>query len=182
MSDHSPIIVKAGIDIHIWKPPFRYFNFWSDTPGFEDLVSLAWSACFDGSPQFILSQKLKALKQVLRNLNKQQFSNLQFKIEEARDKLINIQRQLNTSPGDEHLRSLEACALQDLIAMNKAEESFSRQKSRAVWMKEGDRNSKYFHGCMKYRINSNKILSLEIEDGSKIFKPVEIHSAAISHF
>ena len=67
--------------------------------------------------------------------------------------------------------------------MNKAEESFARQKSRALWMKEGDKNSKYFHGCMKDRINSNKILSLELEDGSnKIFKPAEIHSAAISHF
>ena len=49
-------------------------------------------------------------------------------------------------------------------------------------MKDGDRNSKFFHGCMKDRVNRNKITSLEMEDRTKVFKPSEIHSAATTHF
>ena len=89
---------------------------------------------------------------------------------------------LISSPLNVMLRNQEAQALQDLISLSKAEESFTRQKSRAIWMKDGDRNSKYFHGCMKDRVNNNKIISLEMEDGSRVFKPSEIHSAAIGHF
>ena len=54
-SDHSPIIVKTGMDLHIRKPPFRFFNFWTDFPGFEELVGATWSITLDGSPQYILS-------------------------------------------------------------------------------------------------------------------------------
>ena len=35
---------------------------------------------------------------------------------------------------------------------------------------------------MKDRVNRNKLISLELEDGSMVFKPSEIHSAAITHF
>ena len=49
-------------------------------------------------------------------------------------------------------------------------------------MKEGDSNSRYFHGCMKDRVNTNKITSLELDDGTKIFKPTDIHTAAVDHF
>ena len=38
------------------------------------------------------------------------------------------------------------------------------------------------HGCMKDQVNTNKISSLQMEDGSKVFKPMDIHSVAISHF
>ena len=122
------------------------------------------------------------MKFALKNLNKQQYSNLHLQIEQARDCLTNIQSMLNASPGDEVLRLNEAQALQDLTALCKSEESFARQKSRALWMKDGDSNSKFFHGHIKDRINSNKILSLELDNGAKIFKPLEIQSAAVSYF
>ena len=153
-----------------------------DYPDFLEVVSQVWSKSFVGSPQFILSQKLKVLKVSLKYLNKQQFSNLSHRVENARDKLFTFQRLLTLSPGDEVIRSQEAQALQELTSLSKAKESFARQKSRAIWMKEGDRNTKYFHGCLRDRVNNNKIVSLELEDGTKVIRPTDIRSAAIEHF
>ena len=153
-----------------------------DSPAFIEVVSLVWNNSFVGTPQFILSQKLKELKISLKSLNRQHFSNLSVRVENARDKLFDLQRRLITSPGDEDIRSREAQVLQELISYSKAEESFTRQKSRALLMKEGDRNTKYFHGCLPDRINNNKIVSLELMNGTKVTRPADIHSAAIEHF
>ena len=108
-----------------------------DYPDFFEVVAQVWSTSFAGSPQYILSQKLKVLKSSLKSLNKQHFGNLSNRVEEAREKLENIQRMLILSPGDDSFRLQEAQALKELTTMSKAEESFARQKSRAIWMQEG---------------------------------------------
>ena len=140
-SDHSPILVNIGMQSHVRKPPFRFFNFWADSSDFENLVSQAWSSPVLGNPQYIVSQKLKKLKVALKTLNKTSFNNIRNRTDIARDNLHHIQNQLYASPGNELLSSLEKKALQELITYIKAEESFSRQKSRALWLKDGDQNS-----------------------------------------
>ena len=100
----------------------------------------------------------------------------------ARKNLRHIQNLLRSSPGNEDLQSLEISALQNLVNLSRAEEYMARQKLRALQIKAGDHNSKYFHHCLKERVNGNKILSLSLEDGSRIFLPQEIHQASISYF
>ena len=102
--------------------------------------------------------------------------------EAARDTLLHVQRQIQNRPGNEDFHRQEKEALCNLVFFSTAKESFIRQKSRALWIKEGDQNSKYFHGCLKDRVNNNKILSLTLEDGTQLFNPSDIHLAAIEHF
>lgn len=44
-----------------------------------------------------------------------------------------------------------------------------RQKSREIWLKEGDRKAKYFHSCTIHKRGSKKIEKLKKEDGSWLF-------------
>ncbi|CAK9142540.1 unnamed protein product [Ilex paraguariensis] len=48
------------------------------------------------------------------------------------------------------------------------EESFFKQKSRVLWLKEGDKNTAYFFQTMTKRRNRKKILSLQTENGVTI--------------
>ena len=68
------------------------------------------------------------------------------------------------------------------MKFSKAEESFYKQKSRATWIAEGDNNTAYFHNYVKDRINRNKIQSLMLDDGTKIFDPKQIHKETFQHF
>ena len=44
-----------------------------------------------------------------------------------------------------------------------------------MWLAKGDTNTAYFHNNMKDRYNKNKILSLELEDGQRVFDMQQIH-------
>lgn len=48
------------------------------------------------------------------------------------------------------------------------EEIFWRQKSRENWIREGDRNTKFFHSSVKVKRSLNRILSLRLKDGTSM--------------
>ena len=62
-----------------------------------------------------------------------------------------------------------------------AYESMLRQKAKVKWLKEGDRNSAYFHKLINYRRRHNGIQGLII-DGVWVHDPNSIKSAALTHF
>ncbi|XP_048611438.1 uncharacterized protein LOC125585795 [Brassica napus] len=59
-------------------------------------------------------------------------------------------------------------ALKELSTALKAEEMFWRQKSRVLWLRECDRNSKYFHALVKQRRAKNRITQLLDENGNVV--------------
>lgn len=44
------------------KAPFRYYNWWKDTIGFNDLIDNKWHNPVRGSPMYQLVMKLKRVK------------------------------------------------------------------------------------------------------------------------
>lgn len=48
------------------------------------------------------------------------------------------------------------------------EETMWRQQSRALWLKEGDNNTKYFHRKASWRAKKNRILSIEDNNGKMV--------------
>jgi hypothetical protein len=55
-------------------------NMWLKAEGFVDRVRLWWTSYhFQGSPSFIFSQKLKALKNDLKRWNEHEFDNVEFR-------------------------------------------------------------------------------------------------------
>ena len=58
--------------------PFRFENMWSNEKGFKDKVH-AWceGLSFSGSASFVLEAKLKALKPLLRDWNRNDFGKVE---------------------------------------------------------------------------------------------------------
>ena len=110
------------------------------------------------------------------------FSDISAKMNDARIALLQIQKSLLQQQGDDVLKSQEKLALEWLILLSNAEESFLKQKSRIQWIKEGDSNSKFFHHTLKARVNRNKITSILLDSGEHLHDPQAIHAAAVHFF
>ena len=73
-------------------------------------------------------------------------------------------------------------ALKELSTALKAEEQFWRQKSRVLWLREGDRNSKFFHALVKQRRARNRITQLLDENGNVVEDEEGLVAIATSYF
>lgn len=128
-----------------------------------------------------LNQKLKALKTELKGLNNHLAAYAQ-KIQLTREKLEITQSRLTTEPMNQEWIREEKDLIQDLFHWNLIEEKVLRQKSRSVWIKCGDANSKYFHAQCRLRANRSSISSIYENASNKITEPTLIEDEFISFF
>ncbi|KAK2658664.1 hypothetical protein Ddye_005197 [Dipteronia dyeriana] len=183
ISDHSPSLVKLGLQGNKKNCPFKIFNFLTERGDFLPLVESCWQENFHGNMQFQLCYKLRNLKKALKSLNKNTVGDVTVKSIEAKAALVECQRNLDLQPLDASLRIQKKELMSSYtLAVQTEEEDFLRQKSRVQWLKAGDRNSSYFFKAIKERRNRSKILSISGEDDSLIEGDTRVKSEAIGHF
>ncbi|XP_074297736.1 uncharacterized protein LOC141628498 [Silene latifolia] len=100
---------------------------------------------------FAVVKKLKALKHVLKQLNKSCFSDIENSTSIASTLSEKIQKDLVDRPGDA-----------DLIQQ---EMELSAQKAKVQWSLEGDLNTSYFRHAIKKRNMLNKVFQIEDHRG-----------------
>jgi hypothetical protein len=113
---------------------------------------------------FVLKEKLKALKPILRSWHKEEYGGMEAKIEELMVEIndLDVRGELVGLTTLEVESRKEKFTLMWKYLRNK--EALMYQRSRAKWLKEGDANTKFFHGCVKARLKSNFIAAIRVED------------------
>lgn len=61
------------------------------------------------------------------------------------------------------------------------EEIYWRKKSRECWLKEWDRNTKFFHLSTKVKISFNRIIELKDSDGREVQDPKKIGEMVVHY-
>lgn len=78
------------------------------------------------------------------------------------------------TPTNSSFLTNESMALEDYYQAAKNEEEISRLKSGAIWLKCGDKNTKFFYTMQKIKSNSNIIHSLKDREGKLVHDQEEI--------
>ena len=92
---------------------------------------------------FQVVQKLKVVKEALKGQNVTTFGKIDERINVLKDELYEIQTILAKDQGNEQAAMDETRKLYELLnAMLDAEEFLMRQKSRVLWLKNGDRKTR----------------------------------------
>ncbi|RVW89824.1 Transposon TX1 uncharacterized 149 kDa protein [Vitis vinifera] len=193
VSDHFPILLEGG-GLRNGPSPFRFENMWLKVEGFKDLLKAWWEGDnFNGAASFVLAEKLKVVKTKLKEWNRDVFGRVEYRKNVALD-------QMQFWDAKEKINRL---TLEEMEARREAREEYKkwvlleevtwRQKSREVWLKEGDRNTSFFHrmanahrrrnNMERIRINGvwnvNSYRDLDADALEVPFTEEEVHDALV---
>jgi hypothetical protein len=163
LSDHYPLLLDCGIERR-GRGSFKFENMWLQAEGFEELVKGWWrSYVYEGSPSYVFARKLKALKHDLKQWNEEVFGNVGANKKKLENDLCELDLIAEERPlsdeeilkRDESSRNLEQHVFLEEVSW--------RQKSRALWLKEGDSNTKFFHRLANSHRRHNMIEALVVD-------------------
>lgn len=180
-SDHYPLLFEFSNHDIQFASNFKFMKMWIEHDDCINIVKQSWNSNVVGCPMYILSRKLKILKENLKTWNKVTFGNIHSQLKLATQKLDDIQADIDRLGYNDHLMEQEKIAQINLENMLNMEEIFWKEKSKVKWHCEGDRNTTYFHRLAKIKNASSLITSMKSGDIT-LNDPNEVSAHVVNHF
>ena len=155
---------------------------WLEDKHFREPIKTQWNG-FDVSSQasYRLSSKLKRLKFSIKDWIK---TNLR-SVDSYKATLLKEMQALDLKEENQILSDMDIAKrfnLKDLFERRVCEEEIKwKQRSRCRWLKEGDRNTKFFNSMATVRIRGNKINFLSV-NGNRLEDREGITNHIIDYF
>ncbi|XP_074290319.1 uncharacterized protein LOC141617049 [Silene latifolia] len=163
--DHCPCLIQLESNDKTRNIPFRYFNMWAKSPEFLGIITKHWNAPIYGTPMYKVVNRMKAMKSDLKQLNRDNFHDVEKNAQIMLMTLHSIQTELQTRPLDPQLIEAEKVAADGFKVLDEARTSFLAQKAKVSWLEEGDDNTAFFHSAIKKRRIANKVMQIEDQNG-----------------
>lgn len=181
-SDHASCGVTLQLESTKPKAPFKFYNFLLQNEEFKYMVCYHWfSFNVVGSAMLRLARKLKLLKKEIRVFSRENYSGIEMRVKEAHEILINLQAETLADPSPSNA-ALEIEAQRKWQILVKAEENFFLQRSRVLWLVNGDGNTAYFHRMVNARRAINHIHYLIATSGERFDTQAGIMNHCIHYF
>uniref|UniRef100_A0A803PC16 Reverse transcriptase domain-containing protein n=1 Tax=Cannabis sativa TaxID=3483 RepID=A0A803PC16_CANSA len=181
-SDHRALLVQINPLLSTcnqkFKSRFRFEKLWLNEDMCSEIIANNWKNA-TAVPTTQILQNLTACSHQLQAWHMQKFGDLPKKIKISQQKVEALHNSSATTRSHfEELKSSENI-LDELLAQ---EEEYWHQRSRVSWLKSGDSNTKYFHQRANNRCSSNKISSLQDDQGIMRTTPSEIGQIIQTYF
>lgn len=176
-SDHQRCRVVIKSEIMKPRKPFKFVNALVDMPEFLRVVEGFWST----SALFRFLKKLKALKPLLKHLNKEKVGEIVKKTKEAYKNLCEAQNKTLENPYQSNIE-VESVAYGRWVLLSTIEEKVISQKAKIHWLDVGDGNNKSFHRAATVRDIRNSIREIKRSDGSIAETQEDTKDEALNHF
>ncbi|OMO96399.1 reverse transcriptase [Corchorus capsularis] len=159
-SDHLPlhieILDKPWVGIH-YNHRFRFERMWLTHDGVQTIINGSWNV----QQEMSIQQRIASCAQSLQHWDKTVFGNVRYSI---RKKKRDLERYYKEAQRNGLSGPLNDC-LNDIHELYDREESMWRQRSKVSWLREGDRNSRFFHSIVNSRKNQTTISSIQDANG-----------------
>jgi AraC-like DNA-binding protein len=161
-SDHCPVLIETRHDA--WekreKRLFRYELMWERYESLVAEVRKLWCSSGDRGNLGNIINTLSSMQGALHRWSKNHFG-------EVTEEINKLSKELDAAKSRNPTNRVEIRRIADRMdELLYCEEMIWLQHSRISWLREGDRNTRYFHMQEKWHAGKNKIKKLKCGDGS----------------
>ncbi|XP_008779502.2 uncharacterized protein LOC103699235 [Phoenix dactylifera] len=181
-SDHCPLLISTSLGPRHYSP-FRFDKVWLSYPQSWDIVRDAWRLPVRGDAMHRVSRKLELAKRRLRRWNREVVGDIFRRVEGVETAISELQSKEDL---EGTLSTNDMSDLRGLLATHhsllRQHEIFWRQKSRVQWVREGDRNTSFFHRTTIIRRQRSTIHSLRDRSGHRVEGEPSIRQILLDFF
>ncbi|XP_061374232.1 uncharacterized protein LOC133316492 [Gastrolobium bilobum] len=175
-SDHNPLYISLCKDNNNWEDrPFHLFPPWLDHSQFLNVLTENWRKDTD------VGTNLTELVPALKEWNTNVFGFIPTKKAVILRRLAGIQSSLDYGHNS-YLDKMECELRSELDKTLELEEKLLYHKSRAIWIREGDRNTKFYHTTAVARRRKSKILALKNAAGIWIRSELNLKNMVVNYY
>jgi len=185
ISDHSHILMEILGPHPKPKAPFKFNHFWLQDPSFSKIVSDFWLA-------HPIDRESSLARGFVKNLTELKHIVIEWaKVKKAKDdeQLITVEENIRALTDENNLGFTTVENKTRLVELEqqkqnilKSREESIRLRSRAIWLKAGDENSRFFHNFANGRRMENTIWNLPLPDGGMADSFNKLSQLGTSHF
>eukprot|EP00253_Pinus_taeda_P035368 PITA_35368 len=182
-SDHWPVRLEIDINKNSGKNHFIFESFWLRNPQFLEKAEEWWtqSTLQRKGKMHTFQLKLKELRGNIKKWNKEEFGNIMEEKQRLEQEMEEIQQTIIIEGRLEESCKTEGILISKLEERRKQEEILWRQKSRINWLREGERNTKFFHHARVQHRQRNRILSIKNEAGERVIEQEGIEKVLVDY-
>lgn len=175
-SDHAPILLSTNNSQgeYVGEKLFRFESLWLSNDECRVVINEAWHEIIDGDVDF----RIENCATKLTDWAERTFGALKKKIRDAEKRLRAAQR---CNPDATMLNTCKSIAEQ-LDTLHNLEESYWHIRSRANELKDGDKNTKYFHHKANSRRRRNTIKGLFDDNGVWLTSKADIERLITTYY
>ncbi|KAL0411811.1 UNVERIFIED_CONTAM: putative mitochondrial protein [Sesamum latifolium] len=180
-SDHNPILIKVArppSNRRQKSRPWRFEAAWLQDEQCEGIVSHCWARVDGPASHERFQEKIACCRSSLSFWNKMTFLEHKERVKELESRLKLIRTGQITTDS----RKEEDDIRKELEFIAGIEETKWKQRSKDLWLKEGDRNTHFFHNKASNRFQRNMILKLKGANEQWVEEEEEIQQMIIDYF
>lgn len=178
---YNSILIEVSADPVLYERRRRHFHFeemWLQHRDCPALIEQGWALTSLGEPMKQVWMKINSTGKLLREWHLGVFQQRQVELKLVQDKLDTLMRLPYAADQFEVQQALH-CRFNELLFQD---ETYWRQRSRVLWLKDGDRNSAFFHRRASNRKSRNKVKELNNAAGNWQTNPKLVSKILVQYY
>jgi exonuclease III len=160
ISDHCPIMMATNVNFSS-RRRFHFEAFWPGLTGFQEVVSEAWMAPAANADAFtVFDKKLRATARALRSWSSRKIGTIKEQLLMAQEIIFRLDAAQDERPLGPEEFWLRKELKKKILGLSSLQRTIARQRSRLLWIREGDANTSFFHSHANRRKKKNHMFRL----------------------
>ena len=178
-SNHKILwIEQSELDLLPKKKLFRFEEMWLGDKGCGEIVEGVWQISYEEMGSTRVIKKVEKCGQALTQWSKDCFGNIRIELEKKRKALARAEKIALQRGYSDNLIQLK----KEINSLMDKEERMWRQRSRTLYLKDGDRNTRFFHCRATQRRRHNLITRIKNQSNEWCTQPDQISAIFLDYY